>query len=105
MGSVFRLPIVDTDDLAGALRQLKDVHDIELIATVVDTEAELLEQAPRRERTAILFGNEMHGLGAEWISICDRRVTMPMDSQTDSLNVSVAAGVVLHHFTRIARQL
>ncbi|MGE3313783.1 MAG: TrmH family RNA methyltransferase [Planctomycetaceae bacterium] len=102
MGSVFRLPIIDTDDLPSALSNLRESHGFELVATVLDPDVEMLPDAPRRDRTAILFGNEMHGLDAEWIARCDRRVTMPMDSGTDSLNVSVAAGIVLHHFTRLA---
>lgn len=102
MGSVFHLPIVDTGDLAGALSYLKNDCGIELIATVLDPAAEKLPGLLRRSRTAILFGNEKHGLEQEWIERSDRRVTIPMSSGTDSLNVAVAAGIVLHQFMRLA---
>jgi tRNA G18 (ribose-2'-O)-methylase SpoU len=105
MGSVFRVPIVDTFDLASMLNDLKQQHGFELIATVLDPAGESLPTANRSARTAILFGNEKHGLEPEWIAQCDRRVTIPMESGTDSLNISVAAGIVLHHFTRLAATL
>ena len=37
---------------------------------------------------------------AEHIAACNRRVTLPMQLGTDSLNVAVAAGIFLYHFTR-----
>ena len=40
------------------------------------------------------------GLDADWVGRCDRRVTIPMRPGAESLNVAVAAGIILHHFTR-----
>jgi TrmH family RNA methyltransferase len=72
----------------------------ELMATVLDPTAEPLHTATRTNRLAILFGNEHGGLSPEWIELCDRRVTIPMAGDADSLNVAVAAGIVLHYVTR-----
>jgi TrmH family RNA methyltransferase len=47
-------------------------------------------------RAAILFGNEAHGLESGLVEICDRRVTIPMHSAADSLNVAVAAALILY---------
>lgn len=99
MGTVFSLPIVESDDLARDLRELSERWSVELIATVLDPTAEPLSRARRRDRTGILFGNEAHGLDETWQAMCDRRVTIPMHHNTDSLNVAVAAGVVMYHFT------
>ena len=52
------------------------------------------------QRTAVLFGNEAQGLGQRWLELCDRRVTIPMQLGTDSLNVHVAAAVVLYELMR-----
>ena len=46
------------------------------------------------------FGNEAQGLGDVYVSACQRRVTIPMQHGTDSLNVAVAAAVFLYHFTK-----
>ncbi|MBC7816284.1 MAG: hypothetical protein IAG10_05270, partial [Planctomycetaceae bacterium] len=63
--------------------------------------AEPLGRADRPARLALLFGNEANGLGPEWLELCDRRLTIPMQA-ADSLNVAVAAGIFLHHFTTTA---
>ena len=55
----------------------------------------------RPDRLALLFGNEANGLGPEWLELCDRRLTIPMRA-ADSLNVAIAAGIFLHHFTTVA---
>ena len=99
MGTVFSLPIVQSDDLHRDLTLLRDRFATELIATVLDVSAEALATATRADRVGILFGNEAQGLGDDWLKHCDRRVTIPMHHNTDSLNVAVAAGVVMYHFT------
>ena len=100
MGTVFRLPLHQSDDLLRDLQRLKSEWSVQTIATVVDHSAEELDQSPRSDRIAILFGNEAQGLSKQYIETCDRRVTIPMKLGTDSLNVAVAAGVFLYHFTR-----
>jgi len=49
-------------------------------------------------RSALLLGNEGPGLERSIIAICDRKVTIPMKLNTDSLNVVVAGGIFLNHF-------
>jgi tRNA (guanosine-2'-O-)-methyltransferase len=46
---------------------------------------------------AIVVGNERDGLTAGAMSACDVQFTIPMDGMTQSLNLSVAAAVVLAH--------
>jgi tRNA G18 (ribose-2'-O)-methylase SpoU len=100
MGTVFSLPLVRSPDLLGDLRAFRERWGVELAAAVVGEGAEALERAGRPERLALLFGNEAQGLSPEVVAACDRRVTIPMQLGTDSLNVAVAAAVFLYHFTR-----
>ena len=72
---------------------------MELAATVLADDAEPLNGAARARRFGILFGNEAQGLDERVIAACDRKVTIPMKLGTDSLNVAVAAGIFLYHFT------
>jgi tRNA G18 (ribose-2'-O)-methylase SpoU len=102
MGSVFRLPLYQATDLLADLELLRERWGVELAATVLDPAAEPLEGARRAMRFAILFGNEAQGLSPEYEQACARRITIPMHLGTDSLNVSVAAGIFLYHFTRLA---
>jgi tRNA G18 (ribose-2'-O)-methylase SpoU len=100
MGTAFYLPIVRSDDLARDLRRLRETYGVELVATVLDADAEPLDSVRRPPKLGLMLGNEAQGLGPEWLAHCQRRVTIPMKLGTDSLNVAVAAGIFLYHFTR-----
>jgi tRNA G18 (ribose-2'-O)-methylase SpoU len=100
MGTVFKMPIYQSNHLLGDLQRLKEEWGVELLASVLHEDAEPLEKAVRGSRTAILFGNEAQGLGKDFIRACDRCVTVPMKLGTDSLNVAVAAGIFLYEFMR-----
>jgi tRNA G18 (ribose-2'-O)-methylase SpoU len=100
MGTIFNLPLRQSDDLLRDLHLLHEQWGMERVATVLDPSAEPLAQAGRPERLALLLGSEAQGLDAHWIAACDRRVTIPMQRGTDSLNVAVAAGIFLYHFTK-----
>jgi tRNA G18 (ribose-2'-O)-methylase SpoU len=99
MGTIFYLPLYQSDDLKRDLQRLRDEWGVELIATVLNASAEPLDRAGRGERIGILFGGEAQGLERPYVEQCSRRVTIPMHHGTDSLNVAVAAGIFLYHFT------
>ena len=101
MGATLKLPVIESDDLGTDLNRLRDEFQFEHIAAVLDA-AEVLESARRSARITILIGNEAHGLPDEIAASCERRVTIPMQLGTDSLNAAVATGIMLHHFTRVA---
>jgi len=101
MGTIFRLPLVQSDDLMRDLGRLREEWGVELVATVLNEAAEPLAAAKRGKKLGILFGSEAQGLDRAWIDACDRRVTIPMKHGTDSLNVAVAAGIFLYHFTPV----
>lgn len=100
MGSSFKLPIVESPDLGQDLARLKNEWHFELAATVLDEGAEVVDRANRSPRFGILLGNEDTGLDESWTRLCSRQLTIPMSLGTDSLNVAVTAGIILHHFTR-----
>lgn len=97
MGTCFTLPIVRSRDLVLDLMQLRR-HGIRTLATVLDPAACPLHEMPRPPRVALVLGNEAHGLDPEQVAACDQRVTLPMRRGTDSLNVTTAAAIFLHHF-------
>lgn len=100
MGAVFTLPMAQSMDLARDLQRLRTDHGLSLVATVLhDATVSLPAYAPPR-RCGLLFGTESQGLGSEWLSLCDERLTLPMGQRTDSLNVAVAAGIFLYHCSR-----
>lgn len=100
MGTAFRLPIIESPDLERDVCRLRDEWGVELLGTVLDESAIPLSSADRGHHVGLMFGNEADGLDDHWQSLCNRRLTIPMRLGTDSLNVAIAAGIFLHHFTR-----
>ncbi|KAL1538752.1 hypothetical protein AAHA92_27458 [Salvia divinorum] len=47
--------------------------------------------------TAIVVGNELNGISKEALELSDLHCSIPMRGMVDSFNVSVAAGLLMHH--------
>ena len=58
-------------------------------------------------KIAIVFGNEVDGVGNETLMLCDGSIEIPQHGMKHSLNISVAAGIILWELvrTRILQQL
>lgn len=95
MGAALRLPIRRADDLAADLRELRARWGLELIASVCDSSGRPLGDFRPRGAWALLLGGERHGLDDATIAACDQRLTVPMHDGVDSLNVAIAAAVML----------
>jgi TrmH RNA methyltransferase len=54
------------------------------------------EQLPRNKPFALVLGNEEQGPTPATIAACAYRLTLPGSGRVESLNVSVAAGVLIH---------
>ncbi len=54
------------------------------------------EYLPRRERTALIVGTEVDGLGESELALADSVIEIPMRGTKESLNVSVAAGIAMY---------
>ena len=49
---------------------------------------------------AVMIGNEGSGLAAEWMEMCDARVTIPCPGPVESLNAAVAGSLLLYEASR-----
>jgi tRNA G18 (ribose-2'-O)-methylase SpoU len=100
MAANFQVPIRVPVDLQRELAEMRARAGVRLIATILDPEAQPLHAARRFARQAVVLGGEGFGLDNSWVELCDHRVTMLMQPGIDSLNVSVAAGILLYYFTQ-----
>lgn len=48
------------------------------------------------DNTIIFFGSEQKGLSKDLLQICHNRVYIPMNGRSDSLNIAIAAGIILY---------
>jgi TrmH family RNA methyltransferase len=99
VGSVFRVPVVAVT--ASEIEGLKK-RGVRLIAAVGSDDAGVVE-AREMDFTcacAVMIGNEGSGLGAEWMEMCDVRVTIPCPGAVESLNAAVAGSLLLYEASR-----
>ena len=52
------------------------------------------------EPSAIVVGTEASGLSSEWLENADQNIIIPMQGKIDSMNVSVAAGIIIFEAKR-----
>jgi tRNA G18 (ribose-2'-O)-methylase SpoU len=103
MGAVLEVPFARTDDPLIELPALRNTWHFERLAAVLDDAAVPLHKLAPPARTAWVFGNEYDGLTSHWLAECDRLVTIPMNPTVDSLNLGVAAGIFIHHWSAVHR--
>ena len=88
----------NTKDAIGQLKENEfTVFAVEQVANSISLEkvSEL-----NLEKVAFIFGNEVSGVEQETISICDGCIEIPQFGMKHSLNISVAAGIVLWEIVR-----
>jgi tRNA G18 (ribose-2'-O)-methylase SpoU len=102
MGAVFSLKLATSTDLPRDLKSLAD-RGYDVIATVTHPDAEPIQTAGAGPKRVIVLGSEAHGLSQEVISACNRKITIPMQLGTDSLNVSIATAIFMYHFSLNSR--
>lgn len=98
MGSTFRLPVAPKQSLMSALRRARD-EGLRVFATTA-RDGTLLPDCDLRRGAAILFGSEGRGLPDALVAASDARMTIPMQPPVESLNVAIAAALILYEATR-----
>ena len=97
MGSAFRLPI-GRGSSADALAHAKQ-RGLAIVATVA-VGGTAIDQADLSRPALVLVGSEGAGLSSEAVSLADQRVTIPMRTGANSLNVAVTAAILLFEIRR-----
>ncbi len=92
MGAVFRLRILEFGSTIDVVNMLK-ACGFRMYATVPDDNAVNLKNVDFQGKCGIILGNEGNGIELESIKSCDEKITIPMNKNSESLNVSVAAGI------------
>jgi TrmH family RNA methyltransferase len=99
VGSVFRVPVVAVS--ASEIAELKG-RGVRLIAAVGadDSGVVAAQEMDFVAACAVMIGNEGSGLAAEWMEMCDARVTIPCPGPVESLNAAVAGSLLLYEASR-----
>jgi TrmH family RNA methyltransferase len=95
MGTIFWKPVMQSsfDDFIQWARK----GEYQLIGTSTHGDVDYQTLIPKIPWILVL-GNEQKGLSSEQLKACDVTVSMPMKGRVSSLNLAVAAGVLLYQF-------
>ena len=97
-GAALHLPVVENVDITDAVNRLTQ-KGYATYAAVVDGDT-LPYDLDLQKDFCWLVGNESHGLTQEAIALSDAKVRLPMARDMESLNASVAGGVLLYEALR-----
>lgn len=97
-GSIFHVPIMDAVDLPLFLTSARTAGYSIIVTDLHGSDDP--EEIPSDGRAVMVFGNEAWGVSDAVRSLADRRVRIPRFGKAESLNVAVAAGVLLASYRR-----
>ena len=97
MGAIFRVKIIECEDLENTLKEVKK-HKFKLVVTSLQTEKSLYDI--NFDKKLIVIGNEANGVEQKIQDLADEKIKIPMLGKTESLNASVATGIVLYEYVR-----
>jgi tRNA G18 (ribose-2'-O)-methylase SpoU len=96
MGAVFTTPWTRLLDWYDALPAVSTAGFTTVALTLADDAVPIEEAVRGVDRLALVLGSEGHGLSSRWEQTADRRATIPMAAQIDSLNVAAATAVACY---------
>ena len=97
MGAIFRVNIIEADSLKEMLQEAKK-NNFKVMVTSLDTKNSIYDVDYSKK--VIVIGNEANGVSKEVQAIADEKVKIPMLGKTESLNASVAAGIMIYEYVR-----
>lgn len=99
MGAAFRVPVQSFPSAAELSEYLKQ-NRIPSYAAVVGKDAQSISEHPLPNACAVWIGNEGNGLSDQAVSCCEHRIYIPMKQNTESLNASVAASIIMWEMSK-----
>lgn len=97
-GALYKIPVVRASNLKETIRFL---HDSGLTLTAAtEKDGQTYTEAMFDQPLAIILGSEGEGVSEEYLKLTDSRVRIPLMGEIGSLNVSVAAGILLFEVIR-----
>ncbi len=97
MGAIFRVKVLESDNLVGTIKEIKK-HKFLVFATDLNTDSSIYDE--KYKKCAIVIGNEANGVSKEVLDLADKKIKIPMLGKTESLNASVATGIILYEYVR-----
>lgn len=92
-GAIFKIPVVKCD-LIEIISRLKK-NKVYIYGTALDAKISL-KQVIRKDKIAVVFGNEANGVSKDVKMLVDENFLIPMANKVESLNVAVACAICVY---------
>ncbi len=99
MGSVFHLPVIQTDHLKEVVIELKK-KGLFLMGSSLKGCIKMPDGLGEQSSAGLILGNESKGMSEDLALLCDVLYKIPMYGHAESLNVSVASGILMYDLAR-----
>ena len=97
-GALEKIAVCRVNSLMKAVDELH-LNGIKVFASEM-TAAKTIAEVDLTEPCAIVMGSEDNGIYPALMKICDEKIKIPMAGDFESLNVSVATGIILYEVMR-----
>lgn len=97
MGAIFRIKLIECEDLVKTLKEIKR-HKFKVIVSSLQTDNSIYDA--NYSKKVLVIGNEANGVKEDIQNLADEKVKIPMLGKTESLNASVATGIILYEYVR-----
>ena len=97
-GGAFKVPISKVNHLKDVLFYLK-AQEVSILA-LTEKASQTIYQQDLKGPTALIFGSEGIGISSGVLKLADVKAKLPIENEIDSLNVSVACGIVFYEAIR-----
>ena len=97
MGAIFRVKIIEAENLVETLKNIKK-HKFKVVATSLAGSESIYKMD--YDKKVIVIGNEAKGVSKEILIVSDAKIKIPMLGKTESLNASVATGIIIYEYVR-----
>lgn len=96
MGAVFHIPVYQHS----LFPTIKQFNEFAFAVYGIERGGENIFQANLNEDCLMIIGGEDHALSEEILNRCDSTLSIPQYGKVNSLNMSVAAGLVIYNYAR-----
>ena len=97
-GGAFKVPISKENHLKDVLFYLQ-AQEVSILA-LTEKASQTIYQQDLKGPTALIFGSEDIGISSGVLKLADVKAKLPIENEIDSLNVSVACGIVFYEANR-----
>lgn len=98
VGTIYQIPIIMVTNIADTVDYLKN-NDFWIVGTSLTADV-FYDELPDFNNIALVIGNEGKGISNLVSKKCDVMTKIPMYGRTNSLNASVAAGLLIYEIVR-----